>query len=98
MKEISRFDVLSLGKMQGFLMGLIGAIFGIIYAFFFAFSIGFSTKSVLLGIAAFFGFLILIPVFYGVFGFLGGLLGGALYNWAAKKIGGIKIEIGESKK
>ncbi len=30
MKEISRFDVMSLGKMQGVLMGLIGAVFGII--------------------------------------------------------------------
>ncbi len=70
----------------------------IIYAFFFAFMIGMSTKSVLFGVAAFFGFLILIPIFYGIFGFIGGLLVGVLYNWAAKKVGGIAFELQDRKK
>jgi hypothetical protein len=36
-----------------------------------------------------------IPLLYGFLGFLGGLIGAALYNFVAKRIGGLEIEIEE---
>jgi hypothetical protein len=41
------------------------------------------------------GSIILLPVFYGLMGFLAGLLGAFLYNVAAGFIGGIELEVAE---
>jgi hypothetical protein len=38
------------------------------------------------------GFMVLMPVFYAVMGFLGGVLGAAIYNLIAKWIGGFEFE------
>lgn len=37
---------------------------------------------------------VFMPAFYGVIGLILGLLGAALYNWTAKLVGGIEIDVG----
>ena len=40
-----------------------------------------------------FASIIAMPIIYGIMGFIGGLIGGVLYNLIDKIIGGIKIEL-----
>ena len=40
-----------------------------------------------------FGMGILMPVIYGVMGFIGGVIGAAVYNLDARWIGGIELEV-----
>jgi hypothetical protein len=37
--------------------------------------------------------MIVIPIFYGILGFIGGLISGLIYNAAAGFMGGIELEI-----
>jgi len=37
--------------------------------------------------------LIILPIFYGVVGFIAGAIGAALYNLIAGMVGGIEIEV-----
>ncbi len=39
------------------------------------------------------GFGIFMPVIYGVMGFIGGIIGAAIYNLTARWIGGIGVEV-----
>jgi hypothetical protein len=43
--------------------------------------------------ALMFGFGIFMPVFYGVFGFIFGVISAAIYNLIARWIGGIEVEV-----
>jgi len=43
--------------------------------------------------AMMFGFGIFMPVFYGVFGFIFGVISAAIYNLIACWIGGIEVEV-----
>lgn len=38
------------------------------------------------------GAIIALPIMYGIFGFIGGLIGAVIYNTAAKFTGGISIQ------
>ena len=42
--------------------------------------------------------IILLPVIYGIVGFIGGLIGGGLYNLISKWIGGLEFEVEEIEK
>jgi len=39
------------------------------------------------------GFALLLPVIYGVVGFIVTAIGCAMYNWLAQKVGGIEITV-----
>ena len=43
--------------------------------------------------AMMFGFGIFMPVFYGVFGFIFGVISAAIYNLIARWIGGIEVDV-----
>lgn len=94
---IKSVRVFSLGKILGSIYAALGLIFGVIFA-------GIS----LIGLApiaeagdapAFVGLMmgggavIILPLLYGVFGFVGGLIVAAIYNFVAKIVGGIEIEV-----
>ncbi|HSP63640.1 MAG TPA: hypothetical protein VLQ90_11705 [Pyrinomonadaceae bacterium] len=100
---IRRVGVLSLAKMQGFLMMVIGLIIGVIYGLIFMIlgatmssfaprsdgqAIG-GVGSVVIGLII----MVAFPIFYGVMGFVGGAIGGLIYNAAAGFVGGIKIDL-----
>jgi hypothetical protein len=94
---VKRVGVLSLGKMLGVLYGAFGLLAGVFVALFciLAAVIGPQQKagapSPLFGVAA----IVLAPLFYGVFGFIGGIVSAALYNVAASVVGGVEIKVGE---
>ena len=97
MQEIRRIDVVSLAKIEGALGAVIGLIVGI-----FAAIIGVAVGGIadlggtgIPGMGLFIGAaaIIFLPIFYGVAGFIGGLIVAALYNLVAGWVGGIKIEL-----
>jgi len=100
---IKRVGVLSLAKLQGFLMMIIGLFIGVIYGLvFMIFGAAMTSLApqgegqAIGGIGTvFIGLLMMIgiPLFYGGMGFIGGAVGGLIYNAAARFVGGIKIEL-----
>lgn len=91
---VKSIGVLSAGKMLGCLYALLGLILG---AFFSLFSIvGVAAGGQNAGPAALLvgaGAIIIFPIFYGVIGFVGGIIMAALYNVVASFAGGIEIEL-----
>jgi len=100
---IRRVGVLSLAKIQGLLMLVIGLIIGVIYGLIFMIfgaaltsvmpkdesqAIG-AGGTVLIGLII----MIAIPITYGLLGFIGGAIGGLIYNALAGIAGGIKIDL-----
>src|SRR5919199_5321032 len=95
---IRRVGVLSLAKIQAVLMAAIGLIFGVIYGLFimvFGAAILSQTNgggaaavgSVVGGLAA----MVILPVFYGILGFVFGAIGALVFNVAAGVIGGLQL-------
>ena len=97
--RIKRISPVQLGKMLAVIYGLISLI---IVPFILAFSVigalaGASGRFGGFGPAALgagFGLvmILLLPLLYAAFGFIGGILGGFIYNLVAKWVGGIEVE------
>ena len=101
MMSLWRCGVLSAANMWGLLSLIAGIIIGILAVLFAVIVYGgvggtdyFGSDfgSLDLGVLLL-GWLVIIPIIYGIFGFLFGLIGAALYNVFAKWIGGIKVEL-----
>ena len=95
---IKSVDSLSVGKVAGILY----AIFGLLYGGVFAVMVvgmgvvagprgGGAAGAGMMG-ALGLGMVILFPVIFGVMGFVGGVIGGLLYNVTASMVGGIEFE------
>ncbi len=93
---IKRVGVLSVAKLQAVMMAAMGLCFGLLVAA--VSSIGSTFLSsdgeslvpfAGFGIAA----IVALPIIYAVIGFIGGLIGAALYNLFAGLVGGIEIEV-----
>lgn len=41
------------------------------------------------------GAILLLPIFYGIAGFVGGAIGALIYNMAAGVVGGLQVDIGD---
>jgi hypothetical protein len=52
-----------------------------------------SGATALIGVFLGAGAVVALPIFYGVLGFVFGALGAAIYNLAARLVGGIEIEL-----
>ena len=107
MVTIKKFGVLSVGVMWGILSAIGGLIVGLIWAAMFSLisvfteayggmygepygmDEAFGAMSWIFGGMA----IIILPVFYGVIGFVGGIIGATLYNLFARWVGGIKVEL-----
>lgn len=91
---IKRIDVLSVAKITGIIAAAFGLFFGLI---FFLFSSLFGAilgnhgggSAMFGGIAGIF----LLPILYGIFGFIGGLIQAFVYNLASGFVGGVRIEV-----
>ncbi len=99
---VKKFGVLSAGKVLGALYALLGLIIGAFTALFSLLGAaigaagaestegaGAALGGVFIGV----GSIIFFPLFYGILGFIGGLLSAFLYNLIAGLIGGVKIEL-----
>ncbi len=94
---IRRIQPLPLAKVMGIVYALMGLILGLFVAAAFS-SLGTlspAQKPMPWWGAAIFGVggIIVMPVLYGVMGFVGGLLSALLYNLVAGRIGGIVLEV-----
>lgn len=95
---LRRVGVLSLGKVFGVLYALMGLIFGAIFALLSLVGAGIGaaasgSNEAFLGAIFGVGAVVFLPIFYGVLGFLGGLLTAALYNLVARIMGGLELEL-----
>ena len=91
---VKTVGVLSVGKVFGCLYALLGLIIGGLFSLLslagFAAGGGDAGPAALLfGV----GGIIIFPVFYGVVGFIAGIITAALYNVVASIVGGIEIEL-----
>ena len=91
---IKRVGVVKLAIVQGALMAALGLIAALIFMVFGA-MIGSFGGHQAAGIAGIMGIamLIILPIFYGVIGFIMGAIGAALYNLIASIVGGIEIDV-----
>jgi len=87
---IKRVGVVKLAIFQGALMAAFG-LFAALIIMLFSSMMGTHQAGVLgmVGVAA----LIILPIMYGVIGFIAGAIGGALYNLVAGIVGGIEIDV-----
>jgi hypothetical protein len=99
---IRKIGVLSLGKLMGVMYAGIGLLFGVLYALFAVvgggamMAMGGDGESALgggmmmgIGLAA----VVVAPIFYGILGFIGGVISAFFFNLAAKYAGGLEIEV-----
>ncbi len=88
MKQIIKVGILSVAKIYALIYAVIGLVIGAIYGLIFGIVLP-APMNWIAGI----GFLLGLPVLFGIMGFVCGLICAALYNWLASKIGGIEIEL-----
>lgn len=96
---IRRINPISAAKVQGVLGAaiglLIGACISLVAVAFGGLAASQSDEAIgagMFGMLLGAGAIIVMPIFYGIFGFIGGLIWAFLYNLAAKFTGGIEIE------
>lgn len=94
MHILKSVGVMSVAKIMGLIYGCLGLIF---VPFFLLFALVGSFAQKDASFAPFAGLVgivmaVLMPVIYGVMGFVMGAIGAALYNFIAKKVGGFELE------
>ncbi|AFV22641.1 hypothetical protein Mpsy_0430 [Methanolobus psychrophilus R15] len=92
-KLVRKIGVLSLGKITGVIYAVMGLIFGVIIAIT-SLTVGSMMYSqeagrMLFGVWA----IIALPIFYGVLGFIGGVITALIFNVVTGVIGGLELEI-----
>jgi hypothetical protein len=100
MKEIKRINVLSTAKVYGLSMAMIGLVIGVFLGFLMFFVGDFlgSEKNYAPLVAPSLGVLgfLLMPILYGLLGFIFSGLTALIYNIIASWVGGIKIEFADT--
>ena len=94
--EIKHISVLSAGKVMGIICAAIGLIAGVLFLLFGSMLGGLAAASGgdgggIMAIGGVMG-VILLPILYGIFGFIGGVIQAFVYNLAAGWVGGIRIQ------
>jgi len=94
---ILRIDPISLAKIFALLYAGLGLLIGAVVSLVALFgsglaAVGEKSPVPLLGLFFGVGAIVLLPLLYGFFGFLGGLIWSGLYNLAARVTGGLVIE------
>lgn len=95
---LKKINPISCGKMMGALYAIIGLIAGIIFAI--ASLMGASIApsessggSAIIGMLFGVGAIIFLPICYGLFGFISGLIVPAIYNILAGIVGGVEVDV-----
>lgn len=91
---IKRIDPMSCAKISGLLYAILGFIAGCFFALISLAGFGKGAPGAGGGFGMMFGVgaIIILPVVYGILGFVGSLVGAAIYNGLANAVGGIIIQ------
>lgn len=87
--------VVSVAKIMGTLCAIMGFLFGLVFAMLSVVGAGFAETgseglfAVMFGV----GGVIILPIFYGVFGFIQGLIVSVIYNFLAGIVGGVELNL-----
>jgi hypothetical protein len=94
---IRKVGIGSVVKVAGVLYALLGLVFGFCFALFAMLGLGMAAANndAPAWFGPFFGVgaIIVLPIFYGVMGAIGGAIMGALYNVVAGITGGLEVEV-----
>ncbi|MGI9471687.1 MAG: hypothetical protein ACR2NZ_09165 [Rubripirellula sp.] len=93
---VKRIEPISLGMTLGAIYALMGLLFGGLFLFITLLGATVSMEGEApsaIGVVTGLGGLLLIPIFYGVLGFLFGLIGAVVYNLIARWLGGIRLDL-----
>jgi hypothetical protein len=93
---VKRLAPLSFAKVAGVLYVLIGFVFGGLISLISILGAGLAAAGddgQFLGMLFGAGAVIILPIFYGLLGFITTLIGAALYNAIASVVGGVEIEV-----
>jgi len=90
---VKRIDPFSCGKILGGLYAIFGVVWGIVFSAMGVVALFNSGKLASAGIVATSFGLVVAPIFFGIFGFVGGAIGAALFNIATGFLGGVKIDV-----
>jgi len=94
---LNRLGVFSCAKVSGVLYAAFGLLAGMIFSLFalIGTAIGLASEGgpgALLGLFFGVGAVIVLPIVYGILGFVGGIIAAGLYNLVAGVIGGVEME------
>ena len=99
--QIKRVGVLSYAKISSVIMAGVGLIYGILYGIFIMIFVGAmagmggrsGAPAAGFGIAGGLMVMIVVPIIFAVMGFISGVIGALIYNFAAGMVGGIELEL-----
>jgi len=92
-RTLKRIAPLSAGKVLALLYGAMGLLFVPFFLIMSTFTAQMPAAQRGVFAAMGVGFALLMPVFYAVIAFAGGIVGAAIYNLAARFVGGIEVEV-----
>lgn len=91
---VRRVGPLSFAKVTGLLYALLGLIFGACISLFSLVGSSMGSKgSGAMGMLFGVGAVIILPIFYGILGFVMSLISAALYNLVAGWVGGVELDM-----
>ena len=93
MTKVKRLGVLSVANIYAILYAIIGLIAGLFVALAYGLSSAFGADLDPLGFGLGFFSILVFPILYGAGGWIGGIIGAALYNLVARWVGGIRVEL-----
>ena len=97
---VTRVGPLSFAKISGVVYALVGLIAGACFSLVSLVGGLAGAKAGMAPFGMFFGVaaIVVFPIMYGVGGFVFSLIGAALYNLVASKVGGVELQMNESPK
>lgn len=98
MTTIRRIDVMSAAKMYGALLAAVGLLIGAFISLFAILGASIAAANdeggAVLGLLFGAGAIVVMPIMYGIMGFVGGAIQAFIYNVIAARVGGIQVELG----
>lgn len=90
---VRKVGAVSLGKIMGIIYAVFGLIFGAIVSIISLLGAASAEGSGAFGAMMGVGAIIIVPIVYGVMGFIAGIITALIYNVAAGWVGGINLEV-----
>ena len=94
MMKIKKIGVLSFGKILGFIFTFLGFVLGLTVTLLSVMGVSLGSEDSVQTVSSIgYAAVIILPVLYGVMGFIAGVVFAGLFNLAAGWVGGIVVEV-----